>query len=86
MDLRLVWMLLELYRQPRRLRAFGSVPEQAIAWQGRLAGCSPACFLVSVQLYRLLAGVRSSSVIPRALIDDISLQWVAPSLQQLEHL
>ncbi|CAK0827554.1 unnamed protein product, partial [Prorocentrum cordatum] len=70
----------------KELQSVLATSEQFIAWQGILAGCSHACFLVPVLLYRLLAGVRSSSVIPRALNDDISLQWIAPSLQQLEHL
>eukprot|EP00959_Pyramimonas_sp_CCMP1952_P268843 5621233-Pyramimonas_sp.AAC.1 len=42
MDLRLVRMILELYRQPRRPRAVGSVSESAVAYQGILAGCSNA--------------------------------------------
>ena len=78
MPMRLVRLLLELYRQPRRLSAFGSVSYEVTAYQGVLAGCSHACALVSVLLYRLLDHIRSFGVIPRALVDDVTLYMAAP--------
>ncbi|CAK0871854.1 unnamed protein product, partial [Prorocentrum cordatum] len=57
MPLRLVWMLLELYRQPRRLCAFGPASYDVVAWQGVLAGCAHACAMVSLLLHRLWAAV-----------------------------
>eukprot|EP00959_Pyramimonas_sp_CCMP1952_P368091 7710670-Pyramimonas_sp.AAC.1 len=40
--MRLAWMLVDLYRQPRRLRAFGSLSLQFCSHQGILAGCNHA--------------------------------------------
>ncbi|CAK0910291.1 unnamed protein product [Prorocentrum cordatum] len=50
MPLSLVW-LLELYRQPRRLQAFGSVSYEVVSYQRLLAGCTHACALVSVLMH-----------------------------------
>ncbi|CAK0847000.1 unnamed protein product, partial [Prorocentrum cordatum] len=86
MPLRIVWMLLELYRQPRRLCAFGSISHDVVAWQGALAGCTHACAMVSLLLHRLLQRIRGLGVVPKALIDDVALRMAdfgAPALDKL---
>ncbi|CAK0837814.1 unnamed protein product [Prorocentrum cordatum] len=83
MPLRLVWMLIELYRQPRRLQAFGSVSYAVVSHQGVLAGCTHACAMVTLLMFRLLEQVRDAGVTPRALIDDVTLQWRGRRLSQL---
>eukprot|EP00959_Pyramimonas_sp_CCMP1952_P165417 3458169-Pyramimonas_sp.AAC.1 len=82
-DLRLLWMLCQCYSLPRRLQAFGSVSFAVNVFQGILAGCSHACGLMSVLLLRLLDKIRRPGVVPRALIDDISLQWTGVHLSQM---
>ncbi|CAK0809560.1 unnamed protein product [Prorocentrum cordatum] len=48
-----------------------------------LAGCSHACFLVSVMLHKLLESIRAQTITPRALIDDVSIQWIGGDRDQL---
>ncbi|CAK0903414.1 unnamed protein product, partial [Prorocentrum cordatum] len=76
MPLPLVWLLVELYRQLRRLQAFGSVSYEVVSYQVALAGCTHACALVSVLMHRVLGRARCMGVTPRALVDDVALQWV----------
>ncbi|CAK0882632.1 unnamed protein product [Prorocentrum cordatum] len=83
LPLRLVGVLLELYRQPRGLCAFGSISCDVVAWQGVLAGCTRACAMVSLLLHRLLQRIRCLGVVPRALIDDVTLHmadFMVPAL------
>ncbi|CAK0818307.1 unnamed protein product, partial [Prorocentrum cordatum] len=86
MPLRPVWMLLELYRQPRRLCAFGSISYDVVAWHGVLAGCAHACAMVSLLLHRLLRSIRGLGVVPGALMGDVALRvadFRVPALDRL---
>ncbi|CAK0853765.1 unnamed protein product [Prorocentrum cordatum] len=76
MQMPLAWLLIELRRQPRGRQAFGSVSYEAVSVQGGLAGCAHACALVSVLLHRLLERTRGMGVAPRALVSDVTMQWV----------
>ncbi|CAK0862105.1 unnamed protein product, partial [Prorocentrum cordatum] len=40
--LRLAWVLLSTYRQPRTLAAFNTTSDLFVAWQGKIAGCGHA--------------------------------------------
>ena len=86
--MRLAFMLVAAYQEPRTLRAYGSLSEPVVAFQGMLAGCSHATTLARVLLTRVLKGslARSPSVTARALIDDVSFQWTGPSLDTLGQL
>ena len=77
--LRLLWMLLQLYCQPRRIRAYGSWSRPYLAKQGIIAGCTHATYLLYLLLYRTLkrASTLCPSVTPRALVDDVGLQLVS---------
>eukprot|EP00959_Pyramimonas_sp_CCMP1952_P013972 295489-Pyramimonas_sp.AAC.1 len=43
--LRLAWMLICVYQQPRRIKGFGSVSQAFVSFQGILAGCCHATTL-----------------------------------------
>ena len=79
--LRLVWMLLDSYRQVRCLKAFNSLSKGVVAWQGNIAGCSHATTLLMMLTLRALrrAAALAPTVMPRALVDDITLNWQGPS-------
>ena len=57
--LRLLWLLLETYAQPRVIRAYGcwSIPTRAL--QGILAGCTHATTLLTVLTYRAVVKVHT---------------------------
>ena len=76
--MRLLWMLLDSYSQPRVIRAFGCWSRSFRALQGILAGCTHATTLLSVLTYRAIHRVTqvSPNVNPRALVDDSTLQWI----------
>eukprot|EP00959_Pyramimonas_sp_CCMP1952_P392366 8222098-Pyramimonas_sp.AAC.1 len=44
--IRLLWMLLQLFQQPRRIKACGSLSCSFVAFQGVLAGCTHATYLI----------------------------------------
>eukprot|EP00959_Pyramimonas_sp_CCMP1952_P246279 5147534-Pyramimonas_sp.AAC.1 len=50
--MRLLWMLLDSYSQPRVIRAFGRWSQSFRALQGILAGCTHATTLLSFLTYR----------------------------------
>ena len=72
--MRLAFMLVAAYQEPRTLRAYGSLSEAVVAFQVMLAGCSHATTMARVLLTHVLkvSLVRSPSVTARALIDDVS--------------
>ena len=76
--LRLAWMLVCSYRQPRRIRGFNSLSRSYTSYQGILAGCSHATTLMQVLLIRPLQRLKREFefVVPRGLMDDVSFQWV----------
>ncbi|CAK0797341.1 unnamed protein product, partial [Prorocentrum cordatum] len=76
MPLPLVWLLVELRRQPGRLQAFVSASYEVVSYRGVLAGRARACALVSVLMCRVLGRARCAGLTPRALVDDVTLQWV----------
>ena len=61
--MRLAAMLLLSYREPRLIKAFGSVSVAVVSEQGNIAGCSHATTLLSVLFYRALR--RSTQWHPR---------------------
>ncbi|CAK0852191.1 unnamed protein product, partial [Prorocentrum cordatum] len=75
MPLPLAWLVVELYRQPRRLQAFGSASYDVVSYRGVLAGCAHARALASVPMHRVLERASCMGVTPRALVDDVALQW-----------
>ena len=81
--LRLAWMAIQNYTQPRALRAFGSLSYSVSTSQGILAGCSLATTLLTVLLYRSLnlSVERFPSVEPRDLMDDVSFNWAGKRRQ-----
>ncbi|CAK0872994.1 unnamed protein product, partial [Prorocentrum cordatum] len=78
--MRLVWMLLITYRQPRTLAAFNTTSDLFVAWQGNIAGCGHASSLLLVLTLRVLQRAHSiaPSVTPRGLVDDATLGWSGP--------
>ena len=78
LPMRLLWMLLDSYSQPRVIRAFGCWSRSFRALQGILAGCTHATTLLSILTYRAIHRVTqvSPNVNPRALVDDSTLQWI----------
>eukprot|EP00959_Pyramimonas_sp_CCMP1952_P065021 1357582-Pyramimonas_sp.AAC.1 len=50
--MRLLWMLLQLYQQPRRIKAHGSLSCSFVAFQGVLAGRAHATYLIYLLTYR----------------------------------
>ncbi|CAK0894418.1 unnamed protein product, partial [Prorocentrum cordatum] len=86
--MRTAWMLVGSYQQPRTIRAYGSLSAMVTASQGMLAGCSHATTLARVLLTKGLnvSIARSPLVRPRALIDDVSFQWVGTDLSTLGQL
>eukprot|EP00959_Pyramimonas_sp_CCMP1952_P210357 4402325-Pyramimonas_sp.AAC.1 len=52
--MRLLWMLLQLYQQPRCINAYGSLSSSFVAFQGLLAGCTHATYLIYLLTYRVL--------------------------------
>ena len=75
--LRMAWMLIQAYRQPRTLRAHGSASRFFVSEQGIIAGCSHATTVLEVLLYRAMRRLssRCPTITPRQLVDDISLKW-----------
>ncbi|CAK0837890.1 unnamed protein product, partial [Prorocentrum cordatum] len=75
--MRLIWMLLSTYRQPRVLAAFGTTSDPFVARQGNIAGCGHANSLLMVLTLRALrkAHALAPSVTPRGLVDDATLDW-----------
>ena len=86
--LRLAWMLLEVYCQPRRIRAYGSNSRATVAVQGVIAGCSHATYLLYLLTYRAVrrAAVISPVITPRTLVDDVGFQLVSPFASDLRML
>jgi len=80
--LRLTWMLLSTYRLPRCLKAFGSLSRSLVAWQGNIAGCGHAnSLLLVLTLKALQRGYEMApTVTPRALVDDVTLDWQGPDV------
>ena len=79
---------MDLCRQPRRLRAFGSLSRAFTAHQGILAGCNYATgmlFLLTLRAVRRLNSILPC-VTPRALVDDISLQFISSSERGIPQL
>ena len=76
--LTLAWMCIQTYIQPRLVKAYGSVSYPVVSVQGILAGCSMATSMLMVLLHRSLTATFAihPTVTPRALIDDVSFQWV----------
>ena len=76
--MRLCWMAVQTYVQPRAIKAYGGLSNAVVSLQGILAGCSMATTLLMVLLHRSLTRAVAAfpNVRPRALIDDISFQWV----------
>ena len=79
--LRLIWMLLALYRCPRAVQAFGSRSRDVTSYQGILAGCSHANTLMQLLLHRVVVRLVHlyKDVKPRVLMDDASFQWIGDS-------
>ena len=48
---RLAWLLIQLYQQPRLLRAHGSLSRACVSYQGIVAGCSQAVALLTVLMH-----------------------------------
>eukprot|EP00959_Pyramimonas_sp_CCMP1952_P294519 6160485-Pyramimonas_sp.AAC.1 len=69
-------MVIEYHRQPRVLKAFTSYSEPFVSWQGMLAGCAHPTSLLTLLTLRAVRRVRASGVAPRALVDDLAIQWV----------
>ena len=86
--LRLAWMCVQLYAQPRAIQAFGSVSQLCTTSQGIIAGCSHATTLLMVLTTKAVQRVKdvASSVRPRALVDDITLHWTSSSLSKCVEL
>ncbi|CAK0891681.1 unnamed protein product [Prorocentrum cordatum] len=78
--MRLAWMLLSSYRQPRTLAAFNTTSDLFVAWQGNIAGCGHANSLLLVLTLRALqrAHTIAPSVTPRGLVHDVTLDWSGP--------
>ncbi|CAK0828526.1 unnamed protein product [Prorocentrum cordatum] len=78
--MRLVWMLLSTYRQPRTLAAFNTTSDLFVAWQGNIAGCGRANSLLMVLALRALqrAHAIAPSVTRRGLVDAATLDWSGP--------
>eukprot|EP00959_Pyramimonas_sp_CCMP1952_P322165 6741452-Pyramimonas_sp.AAC.1 len=83
--MRLAWMLVDVYRQPRRLRCYGSISRQCCSRQGISADCSHATGMLVLLTLRALKGISSISpcISPRALVDDVSIQLLTDSLKEL---
>ena len=56
--LRLAWMLVSSYQQPRRIRGLGSLSRSYRSYQGTLAGCSHANSMMRVLLHRVITKMR----------------------------
>eukprot|EP00959_Pyramimonas_sp_CCMP1952_P059485 1242391-Pyramimonas_sp.AAC.1 len=69
-------MVIEYHRQPRVLKAFNFFSETSVSWQGMLAGCAHSTSLLTLLTLRSVRRVRASGVVPRALVDDLTIQWV----------
>ncbi|CAK0838396.1 unnamed protein product [Prorocentrum cordatum] len=78
--LRLAWVLLSTYRQPRALAAFNTTSDLFVAREGNIAGCGHANSLLLVLTLRALqrAHAVAPSVTPRGLVDDAALDWSGP--------
>ena len=76
--MRLAWMLVCNYQQPRRIKGFNSLSRSYTSFQGILAGCSHATTLMQVLLLRPLQRLKREFefVVPRGLMDDVSFQWI----------
>ena len=77
-------MLIQSYIAPRMIDAFGSLSEAYVSFQGILAGCSAAS---SVMMAILLQPIKRTigrfpGVQARALMDDVSLQWQGPDVDE----
>ncbi|CAK0881610.1 unnamed protein product, partial [Prorocentrum cordatum] len=86
--MRLLWMLLQLYQQPRCIKAYGSLSSSSVAFQGVLAGCTHATYLTYLLTCRVLqraSGV-APTIKPRSLVDVIGLQMVSPDLGDVKLL
>ena len=81
-------MLLSFYRQPRRIKAFGSLSDPFEAFQGLLAGCTHATYLLYLLTYRAVQRARTvaPSVTPRTFVDDVGLQLVSENWNDLRLL
>eukprot|EP00959_Pyramimonas_sp_CCMP1952_P216913 4536310-Pyramimonas_sp.AAC.1 len=86
--LRLIWLLLETYAQPRVIRAYGCWSSPTRAQQGRRAGCTHATTLLTVLTYRAIERVHDmyKDVMPRALVDDNTFQWTGNDMPEAANL
>ena len=86
--LRLTWMLLSTYRQPRTLAAYDTMSRAVVSWQGNIAGCGHANSLLLVLTLRALRRAHeiAPTVQPRGLVDDVTLAWTGPSTGRSDDL
>eukprot|EP00959_Pyramimonas_sp_CCMP1952_P137965 2887825-Pyramimonas_sp.AAC.1 len=67
-----------MHRLPRRLKGPGTYSEPLQADQGALAGCPHAVCIHEVLVWWALLRLREvhGDLVPRALVDDLSVQYV----------
>eukprot|EP00959_Pyramimonas_sp_CCMP1952_P377775 7913063-Pyramimonas_sp.AAC.1 len=65
--LRLCWMAVQTYVQPRLVKAYGGLSYAVVSLQGILAGCSMATSMLMVLLHRSVvsSACRFPNVVPR---------------------
>ncbi|CAK0813503.1 unnamed protein product, partial [Prorocentrum cordatum] len=77
---RMLYMLLKMHAQPRSLKGYGTFSDMVQVDQGILAGCTHAVCMLECLTLRAILRLRDNyaGVVPRALVDDVSVQYVGP--------
>ncbi|CAK0847943.1 unnamed protein product [Prorocentrum cordatum] len=83
--LRLIWLVLSSYQAPKVIKAYGSAIEQYRSCQHIWVGCSHACAIVHLLLWRVFLRMRTNceEVMLRDLMDDASSQRAGPDPAQV---
>ena len=80
--MKLAWMCIQVYYQPRTIQAYGSYSQPYASARGIVSGCSHATTLLVALSCSAVQRARMAgpTVQPRALVDDITLHWVGAKL------
>eukprot|EP00959_Pyramimonas_sp_CCMP1952_P369553 7740592-Pyramimonas_sp.AAC.1 len=69
-------MAVQCHLQPRALKCHGSWSAWFRSRQGILAGCSQSTTMLTVLTAKAIRRLSRDDIIPRALVNDVSAQWV----------